>query len=177
MSDENLPNIPPPSVPGYTPPPPSPPHAVPDPVPYTPPVEPGPPVVDPYAAPSEAPPVSSGLPDSPVYGAGKLSESDDKTFCILSHILGLVFGFIPPLLFWLLKKDESPAVEAHAKEALNFQITLLIAYFVSTVILCGHSSFLVIVPMLYGWIMCIIAATKASEGILYRYPITLRLIK
>ena len=174
MSDENQPITPPPSVPDYTPPPPT----IPEPVPYTPPVHEAPPVADPFGAPPTpaAPPKAgaTALPEGPPFGSGKLSEADDKMFCILSIILCIVVGFLSPLLFWLLKKDESPAVEAYAKESLNFQLTLLIAYVVFGAISCG---FLCVVPYVYGIIMCIIATMKANEGILYRYPITLRLIK
>jgi len=56
--------------------------------------------------------------------------SDERTFAILSHILAIVpgIGIFGPLVIWLIKKDESPFVEANAKESLNFQLTMLIAY-------------------------------------------------
>ncbi len=52
--------------------------------------------------------------------------SDEKTMAILSHILTLVCGFIAPLIIYLIKKDESKFVAEHARESLNFQITLFI---------------------------------------------------
>jgi len=181
MSDE-IPPIEPQSSEPHTFPPPS----IPEPAPAPPPVLETAPAVAPYSSPvvtsPAATPPTSGtpLPEGPAYGSGKLSESDDKMFCILSHILCIVVGFVAPLLFWLLKKDESPAVAAHAKESLNFQITLLLAYVVCVIlaaVTCGILSPLVFVPIVYGIVMCIIATMKANEGKLYRYPMTLRLIK
>ena len=175
MSDEIPPTMQPPSEPHSFPPP-----SIPEPTPVYPPVYEAAPAETPYIAPVAAPPAATPLPTGPAYGSGKLSESDDKMFCILSHILGIVVGFVAPLLFWLLKKDESPAVEAHAKEALNFQITLMIAYVACVVlagVTCGILSPLIFVPIVYNVVMCIIATMKANEGKLYRYPFTLRLIK
>lgn len=183
MSDEIPPIEPPSSEPHSFPPPSIPePSAAPSPIPMPP--EESAPVETPHsvseAATTAAPPVSLPLPEGPAYGSGKLSESDDKMFCILSHILCIIVGFVAPLLIWLLKKDESPAVEAHAKESLNFQLTLLLAYVLCVIlaaVTCGILTPLVFVPIVYGIVMCIIATMKANEGKLYRYPMTLRLIK
>ncbi len=101
--------------------------------------------------------------------------SDERTMAILSHLLTLVAGFITPLIIYLIKKDQSSFVAHHAKESLNFQITVLIVIVVL---------FITIVGILLTWIVgilalvfVIIATIKATEGKLYRYPFTLRLIK
>src|SRR5437868_3137709 len=60
--------------------------------------------------------------------------SDEKTMAILSHILCIVAGFVAPLIIYLVKK-ESPYVTAHAKEALNFQLTMLIGVVVSVILM------------------------------------------
>jgi uncharacterized Tic20 family protein len=143
-------------------------------------VPPPPPPSEP--TPSAVPPPSepSAAFVSPPYGSGKLSAGDDKTFCILAHILGIVASLFGPLIIWLIKKDESPAVDAHGKEALNFQITMAIALLVAvilSVVTCGVLFFLPFIPVVYNIVMCIIATMKASEGVLYRYPATLRLVK
>ena len=93
--------------------------------------------------------------------------SDEKTIALLSHILTFFFGFIAPLIIYLIKKDESPFIAAHAKESLNFQITVTIVIILLFISLIG---ILVLV-------LVIIAAIRASEGKLYKYPLTLRLIK
>lgn len=101
--------------------------------------------------------------------------SDEKTMAILSHILTLVAWFIPPLVIYLIKKDESPYVAAHAKESLNFQITvslICIALFITII-----GIFLVWIVGILALVLIIVATIKANDGKLYRYPFTLRLIK
>lgn len=103
--------------------------------------------------------------------------ADDKNIAVITHLAGALFSIFPSLIVWLLKKDESTYIAAQAKEALNFQIILLLAYFVSTVL-----TFILIGFVLMGviWIaniiFCIIAAIAASKGENYRYPFALRLI-
>ena len=83
-------------------------------------------------------------------------------------------------MVWLIKKDEMPFAGAHAKEALNFQLTLLIGFLVSgiiTVATCGAGVVLLIALVVYGAIMAIIATMRASEGQHYQYPATIRFIK
>ncbi|NIA22065.1 MAG: DUF4870 domain-containing protein [Anaerolineaceae bacterium] len=93
-------------------------------------------------------------------------SSDDKTMGLLCHLLGIFTGFIGPLVVWLIKKDTSPYVDAQGKEALNFQLSILI-YCLLT---CGLAG-------IFGLIMAIIASIKANEGIVYRYPLAIRFIK
>jgi hypothetical protein len=82
------------------------------------------------------------------------------------------------LIIYLLKKEESAYVAEHAKEALNFQISLLIYYVISFVLmLVLVGVFLMIAVYVASLILCIIAAVKASSDILYRYPLSIRLIK
>lgn len=101
--------------------------------------------------------------------------SDEKTIALLSHVLTLAFGFIAPLVIYLLKKDESPFVAAHAKESLNFQITLLIAIIVLFVTVIGIV--LLWIVGILAMILVIVATVKASEGKFYQYPATIRFIK
>ena len=92
--------------------------------------------------------------------------------------------FIGPLVIWLMKKDTMPFVADQAKEALNFAITVslaCLALVILTVLTLGIG-LLLTVP-LYGIIgitalvLVILAAIKANEGVAYRYPFALRLIK
>jgi uncharacterized Tic20 family protein len=105
---------------------------------------------------------------------------EQKTMAMLAHLLGIVTGFVGALVIWLINKDKPDAgfVNDQAKEALNFQITLAIVYVVGvvlSVILIG------IFINLAAWIAClvfsIIGGMKANEGVEYRYPFALRLIK
>ncbi|MDP2248324.1 MAG: DUF4870 domain-containing protein [Nitrosomonadales bacterium] len=104
-------------------------------------------------------------------------SSDDKNIAVITHITGIFFSIFPGLIVWLLKKDESPYISEQAREALNFQISLLIAYFISCVLMFILIGFLLIgLVWLANIIFCIIAAVAASKGENYRYPFSLRLI-
>lgn len=99
---------------------------------------------------------------------------DEKTLGLVAHLITFVSAFLGPLVIYLLKKDESSFVAEHARESLNFQITVAIV----CVIL-----FISIVGILLLWavgviavILVIVATIRASEGKLYRYPFSLRII-
>ncbi len=105
-------------------------------------------------------------------------SNDDKTIAILTHLSGIFFGFIVPLVVWLVSRDSKPWLTEEGKEALNFQITVTIGYIVSTVlivVLIGAA--LALAVWLFNLIFCIMAAVQTSQGKQYRYPLTLRLIK
>jgi len=107
-----------------------------------------------------------------------LPSSDEKTMAILSHVLAIVTSFIGPLIIYLIKKDESPYVAEHAKESLNFQITMFISYIVSCVLMLVLIGFLLIwLLSIANLVLIIVATIKASENKMYRYPFNFRLIK
>ncbi len=101
--------------------------------------------------------------------------SDEKTMAILSHVLTFVAGFVAPLIIYLIKKDESAFIREHARESLNFQITVFIIIIACVITVIG-----ILLLWLVGiaaLIFVIMATIKASEGKLYRYPFSIRLIK
>jgi uncharacterized protein len=100
---------------------------------------------------------------------------DERTLAILAHILTLVSGFIAPLIIYLVKKDESKYVAEHAKEALNFQITITLIYIGLLITVIGI--LLIWVVGIFAFVLAIIATIKASDNKMYRYPLTWRLIK
>lgn len=103
-------------------------------------------------------------------------SSNDKNLVVLTHLSGILFSFIPSLIVWLLKKD-SVYVNNQAREALNFQITILIAYVVSYILVLVLIGFVFMgIIWIANIILCILAAVAASKGESYRYPFTLRLI-
>ncbi|MCC6289153.1 MAG: DUF4870 domain-containing protein [Chitinophagaceae bacterium] len=102
-------------------------------------------------------------------------SSDEKTLAILSHVLTFVAPILAPLIIYLIKKDESAFVAAHAKESLNFQITLVLVVIILLISVIGW--FFLWLPGIMALILVIVATVKASDGKLYRYPLTLRLIK
>jgi len=107
-----------------------------------------------------------------------LTESSDKVLVILCHLsLLLGVGFILPLIIYLVKRQDPSPVADHAKEVLNFHISLVIYALLSLpliLILIGIP--ILILLGLASFICAIIAAIKASEGGFYRYPLTLRFI-
>jgi uncharacterized Tic20 family protein len=122
------------------------------------------------------------MTNSPLLGTetdpGYAPTSEERTMAVLSHVLCVVVWLFPPLVIYLIKKDESAYVAAHAKESLNFQITMAICYFA-----CFILSFILIGLFLFWivWVVAVIfeimATMKANESKLYRYPINIRLIK
>ena len=101
--------------------------------------------------------------------------SDEKTMAVLSHILTLVAPVLAPLIIYLMKKNESAYVAEHAKESLNFQIT---AWLVTIVLIISVIGIFLLWLVWIGVLICVIIATiKASDNKLYRYPLSIRLIK
>ena len=105
-----------------------------------------------------------------------------SAFIHASALLGVVLHFpghlLGPLILWLIKRDDAPELDAHGKEAVNFQISMLIYNVVAAIfclILVGFV-FLVVLWIL-NTIFVIIAAIQASDGKLYRYPMTIRFIQ
>jgi uncharacterized Tic20 family protein len=116
-------------------------------------------------------------PQSSAEGAGKPSK-DACMWAMLCHLLAIFTGFIAPLIIWLIKKGEDPFVDHHGKEALNFQITVAIALIVSW-LLCFICVGFVLLPAVWiaDLVFLIIASIKASNGEMYKYPLSIRLIK
>ncbi|MDX1915606.1 MAG: DUF4870 domain-containing protein [Methylophilus sp.] len=103
--------------------------------------------------------------------------NDEKNIATVTHLGGTVFSFIPALIVWLLKKDDSAYISDQAKEALNFQITMLIAQFIAGVLIAILIGFILIgLVWVFNVVFCIIAAISTSKGETYRYPLCLRLI-
>ena len=101
--------------------------------------------------------------------------SDEKTLALVSHIVTIVSSFIAPLIIYLVKKDESTFVAAHAKESLNFQITMFLIFIILIISIIGL--LLLWLVGIYSLIMVIVATIRASEGKLYKYPFSIKFIK
>ncbi|OIR02514.1 hypothetical protein GALL_154650 [mine drainage metagenome] len=104
-------------------------------------------------------------------------SNDDKNIATITHLAGTIFSFVPSLIVWVLKKNDSEYLSSQAKEALNFQISVLLAQFIAWFlawILIGFVFMAII--WLANIVLCIIAAIATSKGETYRYPFTLRLI-
>ena len=125
------------------------------------------------------PPPHDEAPASVVPSA---EERQWAMFAHLSALLGLVTAgwacFLGPLVIWLVKKDTMPFVADQAKEALNFNITIMIAGPICWILVFVLIGFVLLWALAIVWIVfTIMAAIKANEGVAYRYPFALRLIK
>ena len=102
--------------------------------------------------------------------------------CHASALLGLFLHFfghlLGPLIVWLVKRGDSPEIDAHGKESLNFQLSMLI-YDAIAFVLCFVLIGIPILILLWvlNTIFVIIASIQASEGKLYRYPLAISLIR
>lgn len=119
--------------------------------------------------------------------SSETASPEEKNWAMFSHIaafaalipliplIGMVLG---PLFIWLFKKEEMPLVAQNGIEALNFNISMFIAYCVAFV-LCF---ILIGIPIMVGliifhFIVTILAAIKASEGGVYKYPFSMKLVR
>jgi len=109
-------------------------------------------------------------------------------WCHLTALSGLVVPFgnlVGPLIIWQMKRNEFPSVDEHGKESLNFQLSMLIYLlactvmaFVGTIVCLGFLLWPLVVVIYFGaLIFAVIAGIKANDGILYRYPVNLRIIR
>src|SRR5690349_7169239 len=109
--------------------------------------------------------------------AAPLTEAEDKQWASFAHLGGII-GFLPSLIIWLIFKDRGVKTNVEAKEALNFQLTLLIAHVVGWILYIVLIGALIdIAAWIVGLIFSIIAFTKVNAGESYRYPFAIRFIK
>ena len=143
------------------------------------------------SVPPPPPPAPEPAPPAP-----GIPPQDERQWAMFAHLSALLGGivtsgwagsigcFIGPLIIWLVKKDTMPFVDDQGKEALNFNITVGIVFlclFLLSIMTLGLG-LIITVPLMVivgiTWlVLTIIAAIKANEGVAYRYPFTLRLIK
>lgn len=147
-----------------------------DPYGQAPPPPPGPPTGG-YGQPG-APYQQAGPPLPGEYATGPLmSDPDQRLWATLAHLSGLVLSIVGPLVIYLLMKDRGRFVRSQALEALNFQITVLIAVVVSAaLIFVLIGLFLLPIIGVAAFVLMILAAIAANRGEEYRYPLTLRLV-
>jgi uncharacterized protein len=127
-----------------------------------------------YVVPPPAEPLPSVISPS-------AEERQWALFAHLSALAGFVIPFgniIGPLVIWLIKKDTMPFVNSQGKEALNFNITVAIALIVSWILIFILIGFLLIAAVVIVWLVFVIVATiNASNGVAYRYPVSIRIIQ
>jgi len=138
---------------------------------------------------SGTPPPVSDQPQAAPQQPQPAAEPPGKDACLwatfthlaaFAGLLGIPFGnIIGPLILWLIKKNDIPFVDYNGKEALNFQISILIYFLAAIPLICGGPLVLVAwIPLgIVDVIFTIVAAVKANNGEYYSYPITIRMLK
>jgi uncharacterized protein len=123
---------------------------------------------------SETPPPGNPYASTPQ----PMSPTDEKTWSILVHLGGIVFAWLAPLIGYIVLKDRGPFVRAHTVTALNFQLTLMIAYVVGVITsLFFVGFFLLLAAAVVGVVFSIMAAVAASNGQYYRYPLAIDFVR
>ncbi len=143
-------------------------------------------------APSQSP---YGYPQYAPQPPQPLSPSDERMWGMLSYLLALLLGFLAPMIIFLVYKDRSRFVRETSRESLNLQITAAIVYIVATIGIftvasivtivfpvAGISMFIIwfVLYIAYGVALVvfeIIGAVRANNGVVYRIPFILRLVK
>jgi uncharacterized Tic20 family protein len=129
-------------------------------------------------------------------GAVSSIPAEQRQWAMFAHLSAIVGGvvtagwagsigcFLGPLVIWLMKKETMPFVDDQAKEALNFNITVGIVFLVLFLLTLGTLGLgilltgpLMIIIGIAWLVFTVIAAIKANDGVSYRYPFTLRLVK
>ena len=122
---------------------------------------------------------------APVAASGPVDPyANSKQLAMFAHLSALLTGFIGPLIFDLVQKDEDPCVADQSREALNFILSFLIYFlagFAATFILFFVLIGILLIPLLFAmgiaWlVLAIIGGVKANRGEAYRYPLTIRMV-
>ncbi len=138
----------------------------------------GPPTGYPTGDPTGYPTVPpTGYPTGYPTGQPPMRPDEEKMWAIGAHLGGLFLGFIAPLLVYLVFKDRSAFLNRTGKESLNFQLTLLVGYLISFVlmfVLIGFVTFFVI--WVGGIVLMILATVRVASFEDYRYPVNIRFL-
>jgi len=112
-----------------------------------------------------------------------LYDKEERMWAMIVHLSALIGFVIPlgnvlgPLIIWLIKKETSPFVDRHGKEALNFSISVTIYAAISYLLVIVFIGALLLVALFVFWaVFVIMAGVKANEGNEFRYPLTYRFV-
>ncbi|MCS0646522.1 DUF4870 domain-containing protein [Curtobacterium flaccumfaciens] len=128
-------------------------------------------------------PGGTQYPGGPQYPAGytppqPMSPEDQRLWATLTHIGGIFFTVVAPLVAYLVLRDRGGFIREHTRVALNFHITMAIAYFVGSLTsVFGIGVLIVLAAAIVSLIFSIMAAVAANQGQFYRYPLSIEFIK
>lgn len=123
---------------------------------------------NPYAAPGHVP--ASPPPKGGAYAAGETTE-DDRLWGLFAHLSPLLLGFIGPLIIWLVKKDESHFIGTESKEALNFQLAVMIGHLICIPLMFICIGFFISIAIaIASLVYAVLGGLEAHKGNHYAYP-------
>ena len=116
--------------------------------------------------------------EKPAACCAKVEDKDACNFAMLCHLLGIFTCIVGPLIVWLVKKDSHTFIDKHGKAALNWQISVLIYAFVSSMLVIIFIGVIMLLALgIINLIFCVVAALKARDGLAYSYPLAIKFIK
>lgn len=121
--------------------------------------------------PPPQPPVNYAAPP-------QMSPADERMWATLTHVGGIFLHWLFPLITYLLFKDRGPFVRWHTRQALNFQLTLLLSYIAGaalSIIFVGF--FVLLAALVLNIVFGIVAALAANRGEFYRIPVAIEFVK
>ena len=123
-------------------------------------------------------------PANPPFSSAGGTTPEERQWALFTHLSALLGFMIPfgsvvgPLVLWLIKKDTLPYANSQGKEAVNFNITIAIAFMVSGILCFIVIGFFLLFVVFVVWLIFVVVATvNASNGVAYRYPMTIRFIQ
>jgi len=112
---------------------------------------------------------------------------EHRRFAIACHLAaagGLIVPWVGmalgPLVAWLVVRNEHPSLDAHGREAIQFNVSMMIWMAVASGLawLLGPLGWFLPISAIALWLACVVmASVKAGEGETYRYPVTIRFLK
>lgn len=116
--------------------------------------------------------------NNPYQSTQQMSPTDEKLWATLVHVGGIFFNFLPALIGYIVLKDRGPFVRQHTGTALNFQITLFIAYVVGGLTsIIGIGLLIFLAAYVVNIVFSILAAVAANKGVGYEYPLAIKFVK
>jgi uncharacterized Tic20 family protein len=137
----------------------------------------------PAGGPPPGGPPAGGPPPGGPPGQRPLPADQERLWAMLSHLLSFVaaylfLGFVAPLVVLLVFGQRSAFVRANAVESLNFNLSWLLYSIVSVLLFFVGIGILLLIALGIAYvILVVIASTRANNGQLYRYPLTIRLVR
>jgi uncharacterized Tic20 family protein len=107
-----------------------------------------------------------------------MNPADERLWATLVHIGGIIFHWLAPLICFLVLKDRGPFVRWHTRQALNFQLTVLIGYLAGAVLsLVVIGIFVIFAVLALDIVFGIVAAVAANRGEFYKYPVAIEFVR